>query len=195
MSYLSDLLGEAYKEGMTEEEISTALKGVVISNAEHETEVNRYKNNLSKANSEAAEWKRKLKDKQTDDENKRQEKDEQFEKLTQENAELKRSIALAEKKAKLIGMGYDETMATETATAMLDGDMDKVMENQSKYLEAQKKTIETDLLKGTPRPKDNGGGKSLEKNLDELISEAQENGNYALVAYYNRLQQQQESDE
>ena len=26
MSYLSDLLGDAYKEGMTEEEISTALQ-------------------------------------------------------------------------------------------------------------------------------------------------------------------------
>lgn len=27
MSYLSDLLGDSYKEGMTEEEISTALQG------------------------------------------------------------------------------------------------------------------------------------------------------------------------
>lgn len=195
MSYLSDLLGEAYKEGMTEEEISIALKGAVISNAEHESEVNKYKNNLSKANSEAAEWKRKLKDKQTDDENKRQEKDEAFEQLTKENAELKRSIALAEKKAKLIGMGYDEVMATETALAMLDGDMDKVMANQSKYLETQKKTIETELLKGTPRPKDKGEHSSVEKNINELISEAQENGDYAALAYYNRLQQEQESND
>ena len=193
MSFLSDLLGESYKEGMTEEEISSALKGTVISNADHETELNKYKNGLSKANSEVAEWKRKLKEKQTDEENKRQEKDEAFEKLTQENAALKRSIDLAEKKAKLIGMGYDEKMAEETANAMIDGDMSKVMENQSKYLETQKKTIETELLKGTPRPKDNGnGGKGLD--LEKLIAEAQQEGNYAKQAYYNRLKAEAEQE-
>lgn len=32
MSYLSDLLGDAYKEGMTEEEISTALRTVNFKN-------------------------------------------------------------------------------------------------------------------------------------------------------------------
>lgn len=195
MSFLSDLLGESYKEGMTEEEISNALKGAVISNTEHETEVNKYKNILSKANSEAAEWKRKLKEKQTDDENKRQEKDEAFEKLTQENAELKRSIEMAKKTSKLIAMGYDEKMAEETAAAMLDGNMDKVMENQSKYLETQKKTIETDLLKKTPRPNANGNnGDGKEKNLDELIAEAAANGNYAEQAYYYRLREQQKGD-
>ena len=51
MSYLSDLLGSAYKEGMTEDEISTALQTVGQGN---EAEINRLKAALSKANSEAA---------------------------------------------------------------------------------------------------------------------------------------------
>lgn len=191
MSYISDLLGDAYKEGMTEDELSAALEAI---HGNRDAEMNKLKNALSKANSEAADWKKKLRDKQSDDENKRQEEKEQFEKIAQENAELKRSIALTEKKAKLIGMGYEEKMAEETATAMIDGDMDKVLEYQSKYLETQKKTIETDLLKKTPRPKtegDNGDG----MNYDKLIQDAREDGNYALEAYYTRLREQENESE
>ena len=65
MSYLSDLLGSAYKEGMTEDEISTALQTVGQGN---EAEINRLKAALSKANSEAADYKKQLRTKQTDDE-------------------------------------------------------------------------------------------------------------------------------
>ena len=67
MSYLSDLLGEAYKEGMTEEEISTALQtaGAGQSNT---AELDKLKAQLSKANSEAADYKKQLRGKQTADE-------------------------------------------------------------------------------------------------------------------------------
>ena len=104
MSYLSDLLGTAYKEGMTEEEISTALEAVRDNN---ETEVTRLKTALSKANSEAAEYKKQLRAKQTDDEANAAVQKEEHDKLVQENTDLKRSIALSEKKAKLLSMGYD----------------------------------------------------------------------------------------
>ena len=65
MSYLSDLLGKAYKEGMTEDEISAALEAVGQGN---DAEVNRLKAALSKANSEAADYKKQLRSKQSDDE-------------------------------------------------------------------------------------------------------------------------------
>ena len=144
MSYLSDLLGTAYKGGMTEEEISTALQAVGTGN---EAEVNRLKAALSKANSEAADYKKQLRTKQTDDEANAAAQKEEHDKLVQENNDLKRSIALSEKKAKLLAMGYDEKLAAETAAAMVDGDMDKVMANQSVYLEAQKKTIQADHMR------------------------------------------------
>ena len=60
MSYLSDLLGDAYKEGMTEEEISTALQRAGAGAKDNEAEVNRLKAQLSKANSEAADYKKQL---------------------------------------------------------------------------------------------------------------------------------------
>ena len=187
MSYLSDLLGSAYKEGMTEDEISTALQTVGQGN---EAEINRLKAALSKANSEAADYKKQLRTKQTDDEAAEAERKANMEKLTQENADLKRSIALSEKKAKLLGMGYDEQLADSTATAMVDGDMDTVMANQSKYLEAQKKDILADKMKNTPRPaggSENTGGADYQKK----IAEAQASGDYTAAAYYTRLMAQE----
>ena len=190
MSYLSDLLGSAYKEGMTEEEISTALEAVGNGNT---AEVNRLKAALSKANSEAAEFKKQLRSKQSDDEAAAAAQKEEHEKVVKENGELKRSIALSESKGKLLAMGYDEKLADETAAAMVDGDMDKVMANQSKYLEAQKKVIQADQMRKTPRPA--AGSETGGVDYAKKISEAQANGDYTAAAYYTRLQAQDTADD
>ena len=187
MSYLSDLLGKAYKEGMTEDEISAALETVGQGN---EAEATRLKAALSKANSEAADYKKQLRTKQTDDEAAAAAQKEEHDRLVQENADLKRSMALSERKAKLLAMGYDESLADETAAAMVDGDMDKVMANQSKYLEVQKKNIQADAMRKTPRPAagDDGNGGSMD--YAKKIAEAQASGDYTAAAYYTRLQAQ-----
>lgn len=189
MSYLSDLLGKAYKEGMTEEEISAALETVGQGN---DAEVNRLKAALSKANSEAADYKKQLRGKQSEDEANAAAQKEEHDKLVQENADLKRSIALSERKTKLLAMGYDETLATETATAMVDGDMDKVLANQSKYLEVQKKAIQADHMRKTPRPAAGSEG-TAGVDYAKMIAEAQSGGNFAAAAYYTRLQAQDEA--
>lgn len=190
MSYLSDLLGKAYKEGMTEDEISAALETVGTGN---DAEVNRLKAALSKANSEAADYKKQLRTKQTDDEAAAAAQKEEHDKLAQENADLKRSIALSERKAKLLAMGYDENLATETATAMVDGDMDKVMANQNKYLEVQKKAIQADMMKKTPRPA--VGSETGGVDYAKKIAEAQASGDYSAAAYYTRLKAQEDASQ
>ena len=187
MSYLSDLLGEAYKEGMTEEEISAALEGKKSSS---EAEMNRLKNTLTKANSEAAEWKKKVREYQTDEEAKAAAQKEEFEKIMQENADLKRAANISDKKAKLISLGYDEKAADETAVAMIDGDLEKVIANQAVFLEAQKKNAVADQMRKTARPNGNGsdGDNSNGQDYDSLIAEAQASENLAAAAYYTRLQ-------
>ena len=187
MSYLSDLLGEAYKEGMTEEEISAALEGKKSSS---EAEMNRLKNALTKANSEAAEWKKKVREYQTDEEAKAAAQKEEFEKIMQENADLKRAANISDKKAKLISLGYDEKAADETAAAMIDGDLEKVIANQAVFLEAQKKNAVADQMRKTARPNGNGsdGDNSNGQDYDSLIAEAQASENLAAAAYYTRLQ-------
>ena len=186
MSYLSDLLGTSYKEGMTEEEISNALEGMGNSSS---AEINKLKVALSKANSEAADYKKQLRSKQSDDEAQAAAQKEEHDKLVKENADLKRSMALSEKTAKLLAMGYDEKLAESTATAMVDGDMDTVMANQSKYLEAQKKSISADHMRKTPRPA--SGAESGSTDYAKKATEAQANGDYSSAAYYTRLAAQE----
>ena len=170
MSYLSDLLGDSYKEGMTEEEISTALQAAGAGQ-NNDAEINRLKAQLSKANSEAT-----------------------MDKLTQENTDLKRSIALADKKTKLVAMGYDEKLADSTAIAMVDGDMDTVMKNQATFNESREKAIRAEQMKKTPRPaagSDGTGGMDYAKKIEE----AQASGDLTAVAYYTRLKAQDEANQ
>lgn len=190
---LKELLGDAYKEGMTFEEIAAALKNVTPPDPSA-AEVDKLKNALSKANSQAAAFKKQLQGMQSEEEQKAAAQQEEHEKLVQENADLKRAITLSEKKAKLLGMGYDEKLAESTAKAMVDGDMDTVMANQSIYLEAQKKGILADKMKSTPRP---ATGSESPDGVDyqKKIEEAQASGNYAAAAYYTRLQAQETQQE
>jgi hypothetical protein len=154
MSYLKDLLGDSYKEGMTEDEISSALETLKAGKqTDNSAEVEKLKAQLSKANSEAADYKKQLRSKQSDEEMKAAEIAENMKKLTEENASLKRNIAISQRQAELISMGYDKKLAESTATAMADGDMDTVMKNQAAFIDAQKKQIEADAMKSTPRPK------------------------------------------
>ncbi len=185
---LKELLGDAWKEDMTFEEAETALKNITLPD---NPEVTRLKAALSKANSEAADYKKQLRGKQSEAEAEAAAQKEAYDKMAQENAELKRSMLFSQQKAKLLAMGYDEKLADSTAAAMADGDMDTVMKNQSQYLETQKKTILADKMKQTPRPAagaEQSGGMDYQKKIDE----AQASGNFSAAAYYTRLAAQQQ---
>lgn len=198
MSYLSDLLGDVYKDGMTEEEISNALEKMSAnfqaSKQTNDAEITKLKTALSKANSEAADYKKQLRAKQTEDEAAEAERNANIEKLTQENAELRRAMALSETKGKLLGMGYDEKLAESTAAAMVDGDMDVVMENQRKYLEVQRKDILAEKMKKTPRPAGGSEGVDNSAEYQKKVEEAQASGDFAAAAYYTRLMSQDIED-
>lgn len=195
MSYLSDLLGSAYKEGMTEEEISTAMESLKVGIPQDTTvEVDKLKAALSKANSQAAEYKKQLRGKQSEDEAAAAEQKALMDKLTEENTSLKRSIALADTKTKLVGMGYDEKLADSTAAAMLDGDMDTVIKNQTTYLDSQKKIFMADAMRKTPRPANGSENVNSTQDYTKRIQQARANGNMAEAAYYTRLQEQEKSE-
>lgn len=187
--YLQDLLGNAYKEGMSVEEISAALEtiGVAVPNADDD--IDKLKRALSKANSDAANFKKQLREKQTAEETAQQEQAERLETLTQQNQELMRKIALSERTSKLLAIGYDENLALDTATAMVDGDLDKVIANQSVFIEAQKKSFAADQMRKTPRP--SAGVAQGGQDYAKLIEEANADGELAKAAYYTRLQAMQ----
>jgi hypothetical protein len=189
MSYLSELLGDAYKEGMTEEDISAALEKA---NKKGTSDVDKLKASLTKANAEAAKYKQQLRERQTDEEAAKSAQEEQLKTLIEQNNELKRTLDLSEKKSKLMGAGYDEELAGVTAKAMLDGDIDTVIANQAKYLEAQKAAIKTDLMKQTPRPTEGSDGASP-IDYNKLIENALASGDRVSAAAYTRMQGQEQN--
>lgn len=156
---LKEVLGDAYKEGMAFEEVEAALEKVTVPE-DHSAEIERLKNALSKSNSEAAGYKKQLREKMTEDEQKKQKEQEEREELQSKYDKLLRESVIAKNKAKLVALGYEEALADETAEAMADGDSEKVFANQQKHLTSFEKRfvrklsrIHRNLLPmGIPRP-------------------------------------------
>lgn len=76
---------------------------------------------------------------------------------------MKEDIPLGVKylKAKLVALGYEESLADETAEAMADGNLEKVFANQKKHLSSFEKRIRAEALKDTPKPTPDGDSKTM----------------------------------
>lgn len=146
---------------------------------------------FDKTASELASVKKQLREKMSADELAVKEDAEKREKLETEYNNLLKKVSVSENKSKLLGLGYDETLAGETAEAMVNGELDKVFQNQKKHLDLLEKKIRADVLKETPKP----GSDSIQGATDyrAKIDEAQKNRDLSAVAYYTRLEAQQES--
>ena len=159
---IRDLLKDAYKEGMTVEEIEAALKDIDLP-TDNSAEIDRLKNALSKSNSEAADYRKQLRDKMSAEEIKAKEDAELIEELKKERDALLREKTIAGHKANYLALGYDEKLANETAEAMVNGELDKVFANQKKHIEAVEKKIRADVLKDTPKPEGGNGSDTMTK--------------------------------
>ena len=157
---IKDLLKDAYKEGMTIDEINAALEGIELP-TDNSAEVERLKTALSKSNSEAADYKKQLREKMSADELKaREDSDKMTELQTKYDALLKES-EVTKNKARLLALGYEDKLATETAEAIVNGDTDKVFAAQKKHLEAVEKKIREEVLTSTPRPTGGNGSETM----------------------------------
>ena len=137
-------------EDMTPEQKVAALEAAEYEDFSAEAE--RYKNAASKANSEAAEWKRKHNALLSEDEQKKQETQEELDSLRQQVADMQKKELVSSHKARFLAMGYDESLADTAAQAMADGDNEKVFAAQKKFLETHDKSIKAELLGNAPKP-------------------------------------------
>lgn len=146
---------------MTPEEKLNAL--LAFEYEDNASELERYKGAVTKANSEAAEWKKKHNALLTAEELAKQTRDDEVTSLKDKIAELEKKEAISVHKSKFLGLGYDEALAEATAKALHEGDMETVFANQKKFNEGYAKKIEADLLKGTSNPPA-GNGKQMSKD-------------------------------
>lgn len=186
MSFLRDLLGKNYKDGMSVDDISTALESAGVVSA---STMSKLKDQLTKASAEAADNKRKLRERMSEDEQKAAEAAQHLADLEAENATLKRNAAISTNTAALIGQGYSQELATKTATAMVDGDTATMLAGMSEFGKNQRTAIEQELLRNSPRPGAGSAGGAA-KDYAKLIDEANAAGNHVLMAQLIRESQQ-----
>ena len=129
------------------------------------SEVERLRGAVSKANSEAADWKKKHNALLSDEDKRKQEDADALAAVTKERDELKKEKTVSEYKAQFLAQGYSDEMATATAQALAEGDVAKVFANQKKFLESYAKTVKADALKKTPRPGAGAGGSDEDKPM------------------------------
>ena len=163
---IKDLLKDAYKEGMSVEDIEKALESVELP-TDNSAEIDRLKTALSKSNSEAAEFKKQLREKMSAEEIKAKEDAEKYEEVVKERDALLREKTILGHKTKYLSLGYDDALASDTAEALANGDIDKVFANQKKFNESVEKKIRADVLNETPKPE---GGKGSETITKEKFS-------------------------
>lgn len=144
---------------MTPEEKLAALEAFEYD--DNSTELERYKNAASKANSEAAEWRRKHNALLSEEEQKKQANEEELANLREKVKAMESEKLIAGHKAQFLAIGYDEALADATAKALAEGDTVKVFANQKKFLETHDKTLKADLLKNTPTPPPGDGGETM----------------------------------
>ena len=116
---------------------------------------------FDKTASELASVKKQLREKMTVDEQKEKDEAEKREKLENDYTALLKKVTVSDNKAKLLGLGYDEKLADETAEAMADGNSEKIFSNQKKHLEAVEKKVRAEALKDTPKPTPDGDSKTM----------------------------------
>lgn len=176
---------EGYEDMTAEEKVAALEKFEYNDYSEENTKL---RNSVSKANKEAAEWKKKHNALLDDDERKKQEADEKYAQMEQKLAALEKEKTISAYKASYLSMGYDDDLALEIANATAEGEMDKVFECQKKFLEAHDKQVTKGALKNTPRPGAGGAG-SVADEYTKKAKEALDNGSAGEAAYYTRLAQ------
>lgn len=161
---------EGYAEMSAEDKLK-ALEGFDIPDPDYSGYVK--KDVFDKTASELAGVKKQLKDKMTDDEAAKQKEQEEREELQSKYDKLLRESEISKHKAKLLGLGYDEKLADETAEAMADGDMEKVFANQKKHLDSVEKRVRADALKDTPKPTPDGDSRTMTLEKFRKLSPAE----------------------
>lgn len=110
--------------------------------------------------SQAADFKKQLREKMSADEQAEADRVAELEKLRAENESYKRDSKIAEYKTTALAMGYDETLATKRAVAIFDGDFATMNAIDKQFLEAHDKAMHAQSVANTTTPPAGGKGGS-----------------------------------
>lgn len=140
---------------------------------DYSEELSRTKSAFDKTSSDLAEQKRqnkelneRLKGKMTEDEQAKVEQQQQWDELQTKYNDLLRKSTIAEHTAKYLALGYSEKLAQEAATALFDGDIDKLFTAQKSALNDFEKKMTSEVMRKNPRP---DGASVTEREPDNIL--------------------------
>ena len=159
-------------ENMTLEQKLAALEAYEVADPDYSGYVT--KEVFDKTASELSSTKKQLREKMSAEEIKAKEDAEKLEALIKERDALLREKTVSTYKASYLTLGYDEKLASDTAEALANGELDKVFANQKKHNESVEKRIRADVLKETPKPEGGAGSDTITKESFSKMSIAEQ---------------------
>ena len=115
-----------------------------------DAEKTRLKEALSRANAEAASWKKQLREKQTEQERAEAERAEREKAVEEELNTLRRDKTVSGYVANCLALGYNNELALKAAEAMADNDAAAILACQQEFLELKKQELEAAALNKQP---------------------------------------------
>lgn len=170
-------------ESMTPEQKLAALEAYEIADPDYSGYVR--KETFDKTASDLAKLKKENLAKLTEDERAKQEREDELQKLRERNAELERANSISTYKAEYLKMGYDDELATSTATAWADGDHAKVIANHAAFVTAHDKQVKAGLLGDMPTPPAGSGTKAITQ--EEIMAIQDDEKRQAMIAEHLEL--------
>ena len=154
---------------MTAEEKLNALLGYEIEDAPASGDSEKLKDALSRANAQAADYKRQLREKQTEAERAEAERRESEAALREELNTLRKEKAVKDYEAQYLAAGFSAELAASSAKAQAEGDTATVLANQLAFVEETKKALEAQAL-GKQPPLSPGMPPKGESDDDKFIA-------------------------
>ena len=165
---------EGYAD-MTAEEKVKALEEYTLADPDYSGYVK--KDVFDKTASELAQTKKDLKARMSDEEKAKAESEALLKQYKEQAETLQREKNIADNKAKFISIGYDDSLATETAEALENGDFATVFKNQQTVIENVKKIAKGEAMASTTPPagKATDGNKTVTKEQFDNMSYKERN--------------------
>jgi len=137
------------EQTVTEQTESAKTEPVKPDNSDN-PEIEKLKAALSRANSQAAEYKRALREKQSETERAAAERAEQEQAMREELETLRKEKRVSDYTGKCLALNMDAELAGKTATALADGDMDSVFDCLKAFVEATTTRLNNEALNRQP---------------------------------------------
>lgn len=146
---------------MTAEEKLAALEALELPDPDYTGWVK--KDLADKYASEAAGYKKQLRERMSEDEAAKAKAAEDMAAVMAELEALRTDKAISEYTTQFMGLGYDEALAKSTAAAIQKGDMSAMFRNHAKFVADREKAMKAELLKNTPTPPAGDGSTTMSK--------------------------------